>query len=393
MSSNALETFKADGRPVVAIVRAPMFNASEGFIQAQAAGLRQFQPLLIGLEDKGHVFPELGERRLLPNGRRDAFAFKAFAPPAALVERIRRFAPVLVHAHFGTDGVLALPLAQALGLPLVTTLHGYDVGRSRLNLLASGRLSWMRYAITARQLMRQGDLFLPVSDALRDRAIERGFPRARTITHYLGIDTRRFSPTGATPEPGLILHIGRLVEKKGTALLIDAVRQLPPPARLVVIGDGPERASLEQRAAGLADRIDFLGSLPHDQAMQWVRRAWVLAVPSVTARDGDCEGLPTVLLEAAACGVPAVGSHHSGIPEALADGESGFLVPERDVGALSERLAEIVASPDLRHRLGAGARALVEQRFDSQRQIDRLERYYTDLCSPARNEGRGNPRD
>ena len=115
--------------------------------------------------------------------------------------------------------------------------------------------------------------------------------------------------------------------------------------------------------------------------MRWVRRAWVLAVPSVTARDGDCEGLPTVLLEAAACGVPAVGTRHSGIPEAIAEGRSGFLTPERDVAALAGRLADIVASPDLRHRLGQGARSLVEQRFDSERQIDRLEKFYADLIA------------
>jgi colanic acid/amylovoran biosynthesis glycosyltransferase len=382
MSIGALETFKADGRPVVVIVRAPLFNASEGFIQAQAAGLRHFQPLFVGLEDKGNVFAELAGRRLFPDGRREALIFKAIAPPAALVERIRRFAPVVVHAHFGTDGVLALPLANALGLPLVTTLHGYDVGRSRLNLLASGRLSWMRYALAAKRLMRTGDLFLPVSDALRERAVGRGFPQGRTKTHYLGIDTKRFSPERATPEPGLILHVGRLVEKKGTAFLIDALRQLPPPARLIVIGDGPLRAALERHAADLEERVQFLGSLPREEVMHWFRRAWALAVPSVIARDGDCEGLPTVLLEAAACGVPAVGSRHSGIPEAIADGESGFLIPERDVEALSRRLAEIIASPDLRHRLGRGARSLVERNFDSECQTDRLEQFYADLAAP-----------
>ena len=247
MSFDALETFKADGRPVVAIVRSPLFNASEGFIQTQAAGLRRFQPLLVGLDDKGHVVPELAGRRLFPADPREALRFKAIAPSAALVARIRRFAPVLVHAHFGTDGVLALPLAKMLGLPLVTTLHGYDVGRSRLNLLASGRLSWMRYAMTASRLMRQGDLFLPVSDALRDGAIARGFPPERTLTHYLGIDVRRFSPTGTAPEPGLILHIGRLVEKKGTAFLIDALRRLPP--RPGLSSSATARCALRSRRA------------------------------------------------------------------------------------------------------------------------------------------------
>lgn len=338
--------------------RGPVFNASETFVRAQAAGLTRYQPLVIGREDKGNIPPELAGRVLL----RPAIA------------RVRDFAPVLVHAHFGTDGLSALPLARRLGVPLVTSLRGYDVTRARGPLLRSGRLSWMRYALRARALQRRGDLFLAVSDALRRLAIARGYPAERTLNHYNGVDLARF-PAGSGG-PDLILFVGRLVEKKGVEILIEAfarARAARPGASLAIIGDGPLRPRLE-RLAG--EGVRFLGALPPGDVADWMRRATALAAPSVTARDGDAEGLPNVIVEAAASALPAVGSDHSGIPEAILDGETGFIVPERDAEALAARLAAIVGDPGLRARMGEAARRLAERRFDFTRQMRRLEALY-----------------
>ncbi len=380
MSGAALESFKADGRPVALVFRAPLFNASESFVQAHAAGLVRYQPLVVGLEDKGGTWPELANRLILPERRGEALALRALGRVGPLARRIRPFAPCLLHAHFGTDGLMAMPLARALGIPLVTTLHGHEIARTRARLLASGRLSWARYALRRERLMAGGALFLAVSDALREKAVAQGYPPDRTFTHHLGVDLDRFRPQGE-PEPGLILHVGRLVEKKGTAVLIEAMAGLGPGARLVVIGDGPERKALERGAAGHGDRVRFLGALGREDVLAWMRRAWVLAVPSVTARDGDAEGLPTVLVESAACGLPAVGSRHSGIPEAIEDGATGLLVPEGDAAALAGGLREILAAPDLRARMAVAARALAETRFDAARQIDRLEHHYDALVA------------
>lgn len=362
----------ADPRPVVAVFRSPLFNASEGFVQAHAAGLTRYTPLVVGLEDKGNALPALRDRIVL--ARSDlAFRLGLVAPLAA---RLRPQGVALVHAHFATDGLLALPLAEALGAKLVTTLHGYDVNLTRGAMLASGRLSWMRYALLQRALKARGALFLAVSDALRRQALAQGFPADRTRTHYLGVDLARFGGVG-TPEPGLILHVGRLVEKKGTAVLLEAMRSLPE-ARLAVIGDGPLRAALERQAGG---NVRFLGSQPSAVVADWMRRAWLLAAPSVTARGGDAEGLPTVIVEAAAAALPAVGTRHAGIPEAIAEGETGFLVPEHDSEALAARLETLLGARDLRHRMGAAARHLAKEKFDAARQIARLETLYDGLIA------------
>ena len=349
---------RLDHDQVAAIFRSPLFNASETFVRAQATGLSRYQPLMIGREDKGNVPPELAGRILLG--------------PSA--DEVRPFAPVLVHAHFGTDGLRALPLAERLGVPLITTLRGYEVSRSRATLLLSGRLSWIHYALRQRRLQQRGTLFLAVSEALRRQAIARGYPAERIRTHHNGVDLARF-PAGPGG-PDLVLFVGRLVEKKGVETLLAAfatVCRLRPETSLVIVGEGPLRSKLE-RLAG--ESVRFLGALAPGDVAAWMRQATLLAAPSITARDGDSEGLPNVVVEAAASALPVVGTDHGGIKEAVVDGQTGFIVPEGDAERLAARLVEMLSSADLRGRMGAAARALAERKFDFTRQMRRLEEIY-----------------
>jgi colanic acid/amylovoran biosynthesis glycosyltransferase len=364
----------------VVVYRSPLFNPSETFVRAHAQSLVRYRPLIAGLEDKGNIPASLREATFLPEGPSEGLRAR-LGRFGGLVERLRLHRPQLVHAHFATDALAALPLARALGVPLVTTLHGYDVALSRGRMLASGRLSWVRYALRRGRLLREGDLFLPVSDSLRSEALVRGFPADRTRTHYLGVDLDRFQ-AGDEREPGLVLHVGRLVEKKGTTALIDALARVGE-ARLVVIGDGPERSRLERQSEALGERVRFLGALDASAVSGWMRRASLLAAPSVTARNGDTEGLPTVIVEAAACGLPVVATRHSGVPEAVIDGETGSLVPENDIRALAERVGQLLGSAELRARMGAAGRRLAEERFDLQRQTARLEKIYDEVLGRA----------
>jgi glycosyltransferase involved in cell wall biosynthesis len=350
-----------------------LFNASERFIQDQAASLTRWRPILVGLERKGALLPGLEEGLTLPASRAERRLFRLRGRSGGIEERLREIGPKLVHAHFATDGVLVLPLARALALPLVTSLRGYDVTRTDASLLRSGNPAWIRYVLLKERLQRRGALFLAVSDALRDKAIAGGFPAERTRTHYNGVDLERFHPGGEAREPGLILHVARLVEKKGTAALIDALARMPD-ARLVIVGEGPLRAELERRAG---PNVRFLGALASDDVAALMRRASVLAAPSVTARDGDAEGLPNVVVEAAASGLPVVATRHSGIPEAVEDQVSGLLVGEGDVGALAEALAAALAAGP---QMGEAARALAQTRFDRRLQATRLEAIYDQVA-------------
>jgi glycosyltransferase involved in cell wall biosynthesis len=366
-------------RPVVAVFRSALFNASERFIQDQAAALTRWRPLVVGLERKSEVLPRLREGMIVAESASEWLTFRLRGRGGRIEAELRAARPALIHAHFGTDGLLALPLARALGVPLITSLRGYDVARSDLAFLRSGRLSWMRYAIGKKRLQRDGALFLAVSNALRERSIERGYPEMRTFTHYNGVDLDRFRPDMAPREPGLVLHVGRLVEKKGTKVLIEAMARIAG-AKLAIIGDGPLRAALERQARELGDRVRFLGALRSDEVANWMQRALVLAAPSVTAADGDAEGLPNVVVEAAASGLPVVGTRHSGIPEAVDDGATGFLVPEGGAEALAARLAELLGSESLRSEMGIAARRLAERKFSRQMLTERLEAIYDEVA-------------
>ena len=294
--------------------------------------------------------------------------------------------PALVHAHFGTDGVYALPLARAMRVPLVTTFHGFDATLSTLALLSSP--AWMQYPLRRRRLARQGQLFLCVSSFIRERVLAMGFPAALTHVHYTGVDCAGIIPRDPGEETPTILHVARLVEMKGTQHLIAAFASIAgrhAATRLVIIGDGALRGRLVAQAAalGMADRIAFLGALPHDRVLDWIRRAAMLVLPSVVTASGRVEGLGMVLLEAAATGVPVVASTVGGIAEGVADGCSGLLVPPRDAAALAQAMAMLLEAPEMRARMGLQARAFVERNFDLRRQNAALERHYDALLGRA----------
>ncbi|HTU12531.1 MAG TPA: glycosyltransferase [Allosphingosinicella sp.] len=373
------------GRPIAAVFRTALFNPTERFIQEQAASLTRWRPILVGLERKGEILPALKEGMILPANVAERLAFAATGRGGAVEAKLRKARPKLVHAHFGTDGLKVLGLALALRLPLITHLRGYDVTLTRAALIASGRPTWSRYALQRGRLMRRGNLFLAVSDALREKAIALGFPAARTRTHYNGVDLDRFQPGKRPREPGTILHVGRLVEKKGTADLIASLAGMGG-VRLVVIGDGPLRPQLQRQAGALGVKAQFLGAQPADEIATWMRRATLLAVPSVTARDGDAEGLPNVVVEGAACGIPVIATHHSGIPEAVADGRTGYLVLEGDRAGLAGRIRALLDSADLRREMGFAARELALTRFDRRRQAEKLEAIYDEVSGLVREE-------
>jgi colanic acid/amylovoran biosynthesis glycosyltransferase len=180
------------------------------------------------------------------------------------------------------------------------------------------------------------------------------------------------------------VHVARLVPKKGTCVLIEAFGGIAgrhPGARLVIIGDGPLRAELQAQARSgpAGSRITFTGGLPNDEVVAHLACAAVLAVPSVTAPNGDAEGLPICALEAMACGVPVVASRHGGIPEAVVDGSTGSLVEERDVGGLGQRLSALLDDAALRERMARAGRATVLERFDIRRNSRVLESLYDEL--------------
>jgi glycosyltransferase involved in cell wall biosynthesis len=369
----------------VLIFRHQLFKVSEPFIAQQAQPLQSFKPLYLGRNRLGKA-PEGADSLALedlPDQR--SFARRVWQvvtrDPRPYERLLAGQSPALIHAHFGVEGVYALPLARRLRIPLVTTFHGFDATTTTPALLRSGSPAWINYVRFRQQLAKEGDLFLCVSEYIRQRVIELGFPAERTHVHYIGINTQGLQPRDPSLEKPIVLHVARLVEKKGTADLIQAFALATAAisdVELLIVGDGPLRATLEEqaRSLGMGTRVRFTGSLPHPQVMALMSQAAMLVLPSVTASSGDAEGLGMVLLEAAAQGIPLIGTLHGGIPEAIDHGQSGYLAPERSVGELALHISTLLGDRALRLKLGQRARQLIERRFDMQRQTAQLESHY-----------------
>jgi glycosyltransferase involved in cell wall biosynthesis len=177
----------------------------------------------------------------------------------------------------------------------------------------------------------------------------------------------------------VVLFVGRLAEKKGCTVLIEAIAAVQaqePDVELIFIGDGPLRADLETQAQQHLKRYQFLGMQPPEVVKNWMNRARIFAAPSVTAANGDSEGLPTVIVEAQAMGLPVVSTIHAGIPEAVIHGETGFLTPERDVAGLTHHCLELLQSDALWERISRGGRSHMEHNFNHVIQIAYLEDLY-----------------
>jgi len=312
-------------------------------------------------------------------GAIEGAAYKITAQSPRVLHWVRERGVDLLHAHFGPGSVYALAPASVLDLPLVVTYHGYDVP-----LLASTdrlRPKYLRYWAASKWMLRRVDRFLAASDELARMLIDLGAPPERVHVWRLGVVIPP-KVVPRTPDGTVrMVMVGRFVEKKGFDYGLRAFARIAPKhphARMVLVGDGETRAQLETivRDAGVADRVEWKGVLPHAEVFATIEGCDVLVAPSVVGRAGNRESGLLVVKEANARGLPALGTWHGGIPEIIDDERTGYLVPERDVDALADRMDRLLGDPALRVRMGAAARAKMEREYDIVARVRVLEDHY-----------------
>jgi colanic acid/amylovoran biosynthesis glycosyltransferase len=305
----------------------------------------------------------------------EAASLSALYRLSILGTRPRRYD--VVHAHFGPIGN-SFRFARSLWeAPLVVSFHGYDFS------------TWPRRkgAGVYRRLFDCTDIVTVNSDYARGRLEALGCPPGaiRKLPYALTLADFPFQPRVLRHgEPVRILTVARLVAKKGvehSVRAVAALRHTHPDVRYDIIGDGPLRPSIEDliRRDGLEGSVTLHGARDGDYVKQMMRQAHLFVLASVTAANGDQEGTPVSLLEAQASGLPVVSTLHSGIPEVVMDGESGFLVPEGDVASLAARLVELTAHPERWAAMGRSGRRRMEGVHD----VSKVNRQLTELYSEA----------
>lgn len=373
--------------PPVLIFSGRLLPSSETFIKAQADGLQDFVPYFAGARViDGLPLPE--QRTVVVNsggylGKIREFLFKQAGYAPGFYQKLHKLEPTLIHAHFGVCGTLALPIARELKIPLIVTFHGFDASMSD-EYARRNSLSTRVYLQRREHLKQEAHLFIAVSHFIKSRLVQQGFPEDRIKVHYIGIDTERFKADPSVARQRKVLFVGRLVEKKGCRYLIEAmakVQAASPDVELLIIGDGPLRLELEALAEKSLKHYKFLGLQTPEQVKHWMNQAQVLIAPSITTTDGDTEGLPMVILEAQAMGLPVISTVHAGIPEAILDGDTGFLVPEGDVNAIAQRIELLFYDSSYWNGLSFKGREFVCSNFDLQKQTRKLETIYQNISS------------
>lgn len=363
--------------PAVAIFRKRLLSYSETFIADQGQLLPNYQPVYCGFhrDPSGYGLIEKSKPLLLEECSRFPMLAKlrlrlGLGTSRSWLGCIQEQHPRLVHAHFFNDGIDALRLAENLGIPVVTTVHGHDITKHENAVSQSA---------STRRFFDRVEAIIAVSDFIATAALDRGCPADKLIRHYIGIDLEKFDrPKAETEEPSL-LFVGRLVEKKGCTYLLQAMARLRsrfPGLSLKIVGEGGLRSQLRQQAAELGLAVEFAGTMNADQIRDELARCWLFAAPSVTAADGDAEGLGMVFLEAQALRTPVVSFRSGGVVEAVEDSVTGLLCAERDVDALAENIAALLENRSLRHDMGESGRSRVERLFDIRKQCADLESIY-----------------
>ncbi len=291
----------------------------------------------------------------------------------------------LVHAHFGPGAVYALPFARRHRLPLVVTFHGYDVP-----ILTSWR-RWLpehlRYALLGPQVLREMTLGLCASNELRELLIAQGVPGDKLRVHRLGVDLDRFHPGTRPAQPTDVVMIGRFIEKKGFEFGLQSFARVAaelPDIRLTLIGEGEREPMLKSiaREAGIEQRVTFAGTRSPEQVAATLATAHVLLAPSVVEPGtGNRESGLIVVKEASASGAVPIGTLHGGIPEIIDDGVTGYLVAERDVDALADRLSRVMKDPARCRSMGLAAREKMIREYDNRARVSALESLYDEARS------------
>ena len=356
-------------------------------IYRQVSGLRRWQTFVLTRERKCEEQFPFSDIELIPRARKNfvkRFWLKYVQRVPAVYYRgelqeviklMERRPADLMHIYFGHTGVHLLPFIKEWDKPCVVSFHGMDI---------QPRPDQPGYDDAMRELLQTAPLLLARSHSLMDRLAAMGAPRDRLRLNRTGIPLEAF-PAIQRPAPAdgawQLVQACRWIAKKGIRTSLRAFarfRERFPAAKFILAGDGPLRGEIERMVGELelGSSVELRGFLDQAGLAQLYAVSHIFLHPSEMTEDLNQEGVPNSMLEAMATGLPVAATLHGGIPEAVSDGVTGFLVDERDDEALASALLRLAGDPAMWARMGAAAALSVQEDFSQARAIEKLEGFY-----------------
>ena len=282
----------------------------------------------------------------------------------------------LIHAHFGQNGIAAIKLKKELKIPLITSFYGYDTGR-----LAKHFLPYYQ------PLIKEGDLFLVLSEDMKKDLINLGFPPEKTLIHHLGVDTDEFNINRNYSKDNYfkLLTIARLDEGKGVHIVLKALQLLfdiqPSMKQIIkysIVGGGAYEDNLKQfvNEYNLSDNVEIINNLGvkngREIVKEQLRNSDIFILCSYQTTRGTKEGTPVVLMEAQSCGLPCIATKHAGIPEIVIDGKTGILVREKCAEEICQAIIFLYTHKEVMESMKIQARQHIIKNFNQSVQMDKL---------------------
>lgn len=378
--------------PTVASYCTTFLKPEMRHIYRQVTGLKRWQTFILTrerMEEERYPFPDV---EVLPRARKNflkRFWLKYIRRRPAVhyrgelqvvIKTLERRPADLMHVYFGHTGVHLLPFIKEWQRPTVVSFHGMDI---------QPRPHQAGYDAMMRELLRELPLVLARSRSLFAALEAWGCPPEKLRLNRTGIPLEAFPETPRrVPENGewVFVQACRLIAKKGLRTALQAFahfRSFNANARFIIAGDGPLREELAEmaRKLGVAEAVELRGFLDQAALAKLYAEAHVFMHPSEMTSDQNQEGVPNSMLEAMATGLPVIATRHGGIPEAVQDGFSGILCPERDADALLQAMFRFTEHPEHLEEMGRQAAQSVRQEFSQESAIRRLEEIYDEAIA------------
>lgn len=356
---------------------------SETFIKHHIDGLKLFEPVVLysqkvnGLSVKSETISSAGKS----NTKFSEYAFKLGYISPELKRRLSVHKPVLIHSHFGQNGYASVPISKKLKIPNVTTFHGFDVTINNPSLQTVGVLHWL-FRKRINQLIKNGDLFIAVSNFIKGKLLDLGFPEDKIIVNYLGVDCEKFYPNLMASKEKAIVCVARHTKYKGIEYLLEAFEIFnrdQPGYKLLLVGDGDLHDTLKNKAEKCAGEVVFTGRLPQEKIIELLQNSSLYVQPSICLPNGHEEALALTIVEAQACGLPCIVFNSGGMPEAILDGKSGFVAEHKNSHDLAEKMRNILKNHEIRDSMAKEARAFVLKSHNHKTQTGKLEEIYQNM--------------